>query len=44
MIGKPAIIAAPYYKGKVVLISPHLEMSEEYDDTLKKILWSLYSN
>jgi glutamine amidotransferase-like uncharacterized protein len=41
MIGKPAIIAAPFGKGKVCLISPHFEMSEGYDDIIKKILRSL---
>jgi glutamine amidotransferase-like uncharacterized protein len=41
MIGKPAIITAPYNKGSVFLISPHFEMSERYDDIIKKTLWSI---
>jgi glutamine amidotransferase-like uncharacterized protein len=41
MIGKSAIIAAPYNKGNVCLISPHFEMSKGSDNIIKKTLWSI---
>jgi glutamine amidotransferase-like uncharacterized protein len=36
MIGKPSIITATYHQGRIFLISPHIEASNNYKDIIKK--------
>ncbi|GHT46255.1 hypothetical protein FACS189454_07110 [Planctomycetales bacterium] len=44
MIGKPSMIVAPYNQGQIFLISPHFEMSEGYENIIKKVIWSIRRN